>query len=63
MVQTGAKTNTRKSSILAWFGRQLLIICTAGLWLLVGKRKSMSKTRFSNKKMAICQSCGHSWRV
>lgn len=63
MVQTGATTNTKGKGCLFSIFRGLLIICTCGLWLLFGKKKSKSKTTFSNQKMAICQNCGHQWEA
>ncbi len=63
MVQTGAKTNTRNASLSSRIGRMLLIYLTAGIWLLVTKRKTQSKTKFINQKMAVCQNCGYSWTV
>ena len=52
---------TRKRGCLWGLIRLTLIICTFGLWLIIGKSKS--KTKMQNHKEAICQSCGHSWRV
>ena len=63
VVQTGAVTRTKKKGCLFGLGRFLLIICTFGLWLIFGKKKEKSKTKFSNEKVAICQNCGHQWRV
>lgn len=63
MVQTGAKTHSRGTPIGQRIGRWLLIYFTLGLWLLVTKRRTYSKTKFQNEKMAICQSCGYSWKV
>ncbi len=63
MVQTGAKTNTRNASLSSRIGRLLLIYLTAGIWLLVTKRKTQSKTKFINQNMAVCQNCGYSWKV
>ena len=63
MVQTGAKTHTRKAGLLSRLGRLCLIFFTCGLWLLVTKRRTQSKTKFTNEKTAICQSCGYSWKV
>jgi hypothetical protein len=59
MVQDSGRT--RKRGCLWGIGRAFLIICTCGLWLLIGKSKS--KTNFQHHKEAICQSCGNSWRV
>ena len=63
VVQTGAVTNTKKKGCLFGLGRLLLIVCTCGLWLLFGKKKSKSKTTYTNEKVAICQNCGHQWNA
>lgn len=63
MVQDGATTRTKGSGCLWRIGRACLILCTCGLWLLVGKRKGKSKTKVTSHKEAICQTCGHSWMV
>lgn len=59
MVNTKIKTNN--TGIIHACGRICLIICTCGLWLLVPSRKGNSKV--SNKAMAVCQNCGHHWKV
>ena len=61
--QTKSKTRTKRTGCLWELGRLFLIICTCGLWLIIGKRKETSKTKFKNKKIAICQNCGHKWKV
>lgn len=61
--QTGGKTSTRHIGILGRMNRLMLIICTCGLWLIVGKKKEKSKTKFKNTTVAICQDCGHKWKV
>lgn len=53
--QTNAITNNR--SLIHVVGRLILIICTCGLWLLIPKKKA--KTKFKNKTVGICQSCGY----
>lgn len=67
MIQTKATTKTtgHKRGLLWKIGRLTLIICTCGLWLLVGrsKGKDKSKTKFKNEKVCICQSCGNSWEI
>ena len=63
IVQTGAVTNTKKKGCLFSIFRLILIVCTCGLWLLFGKKKSKSKTTYTNQKMAICQNCGHQWEA
>ena len=61
--QVSAKTKERKTGRLWSMGRLMLIICTCGLWLLIGKRKGTDKTKFKHETVAICQSCGHKWNV
>lgn len=63
VVQTGAVTNTKNKGCLFGLGRLILIVCTGGLWLLFGKKKSKSKTTIYNAKIAICQNCGHQWNA
>ncbi len=63
IVQTGAVTSTKNKGCLYSFGRLFLIVCTCGLWLIFGKKKSTSKTRFTNRKVAVCQNCGHQWNA
>lgn len=52
---------TRKRGCLWGLVRLVLIVCTCGLWLLIGR--SASKTKMQNHKEAICQNCGNSWRI
>lgn len=42
-------------------GRLFLIAITFGLWLVVGKSKG--KTKVKNASFAVCQRCGHQWKV
>lgn len=63
MVQTAAVSNTKKKGILFALGRLTLIIGTAGLWLVFGKKKAKTKTSFKHEKTAVCGNCGHSWAV
>lgn len=49
-------------------GRAGMIMATGGLWALTPKKsdyKEISKesTELSQIKMAVCQSCGHSWKI
>jgi hypothetical protein len=59
----GAKSSTKGKGCLFGLMRLLLIICTCGLWLLLGKKKSKTKTTFKNEKVAVCQSCGNQWNI
>lgn len=61
--QESASTRTRKRGCLWTVGRSFLIICTCGLWLLVGRSKGKSKTSVKNTTVAICQNCGHKWTL
>lgn len=63
IMQTNAKTSTKRNGCLWSLARWTLIICTCGLWLLVGKHKSTSKTKFKNQTTAVCQNCGNRWNV
>ncbi len=63
MVQTGSKSSHKAGGCLWGIGRMTLIICTFGLWLLVGKHKGGSDTKIKNKKIAICQNCSYQWNV
>lgn len=61
--QVGGKTKGRGMGCLWSIGRMMLIICTCGLWLLVGKRKSTGNTSFKHRTVAVCQNCGNKWNV
>lgn len=63
---------TRKKSVVTRTGNKAgragMILATGGLWALTPKKskyneKQKEKTTISNQKMAICQDCGHSWKV
>jgi hypothetical protein len=61
--QISAKTSKKGKGCLWGLGRLLLIVCTLGLWLLIGKHKGASKTKYQNQTVAICQKCGNKWIV
>ena len=61
IVQNGMKTSTKGNGCLWEVGRILLIICTCGLWLLVGKHAATSTTTMNTSKVHICQNCGCTW--
>lgn len=61
--QTGAKTKKQGRGCLWGMGRLFLVVCTCGLWLLVGKHKGKEKTKYNNKTVALCQSCGYKWNM
>ena len=61
--QISAKTSNKGNGCLWKIGRWILIICTCGLWLLVGKHKGTGKTKFKNNTVCICQNCGNKWKI
>ena len=51
-----------KSKRRSFLWNLLMIMCTAGLWLiwmLVRKRKE----KVVHEKVCLCQNCGHSWKI
>ena len=61
--QVSAKSNNNGSGCLWSIGRWCLVFCTCGLWLLVGKHKGKSKTKFKHRTICICQGCGNKWYI
>lgn len=61
--QVSSKTKGKGMGCLWGIGRWFLIICTCGLWLLVGKRRKTEKTKIKNNTVCICQNCGHKWTI
>ncbi|MSR91997.1 hypothetical protein [Inconstantimicrobium porci] len=57
----GGKAKLRKTGCLWSIGRLCLILCTCGLWLLVGKRKGTNNIKYKNRTVCICQNCGNKW--
>lgn len=61
--QTGSKTRTRTTGCLWSLGRLFMIIITCGLWLLVGRRKRTSTTKFYNRTVGVCLNCGNKFYI
>jgi len=61
--QVGGKTSTKRMGCLWSMGRLALIVCTCGLWLILGKKKETGKTKFKHTTVALCQNCGNKWSV
>lgn len=61
--QTSSKTSAKGNGCLWSIGRGMLILCTCGLWLLVGKHKGTGKTNYKNQTVCICQNCGYKWKI
>lgn len=61
-VQAVTHNKTKHRGCLAWMGWIFLAICTVGLILiipLITNSKNKSKTHTE----AVCQNCGHRWKV
>lgn len=61
-VQAITEVRTRHRGCFGWFLWILAAICTCGMILIIPlltNSRSRSKTRME----AICQNCGHHWRV
>lgn len=61
--QVGSKTKKKKMGFIYGMVRAMLILCTCGLWLVMGKKSGTEKTSFNHKTVAICQSCGNKQNV
>ena len=61
-VEMVTETNTKRRGCIGWFFWILLVICTFGLLILIPLLTN-SKTKTKTYKMAVCQNCGHSWRI
>lgn len=61
--QISGVSATKKYGILWSLGRLILIVGTCGLWLIFGKKKETSKTKFKYQTVAICQDCGYKHTV
>lgn len=61
--QVSGKTKTRNMGCLWSIIRFFLIVCTFGLWALIGKRKSTGSTKFKSRTIGLCQSCGNKFYV
>lgn len=60
---TGSKISTKGPGCLWSIGRLILIFLTLGLWLIVGKRKATSHTRYSYQSVGICQKCAYKFNI
>ena len=66
-VETGSSTKKKGNGLggnAYNMTRGIMAISTLGLSnLVMPKAKGKNKTKTKNEKMAICQSCGYSWRM
>lgn len=56
------KIYTKHRGCLGWSLWLLLAVCTCGLILII-PALSNSKVKSKSKKIAICNNCGHTWKV
>jgi len=61
--QTSGITKNSGMGCLWILGRWALILGTCGLWLLVGRRKLSGSMKFKSQTVALCQNCGHKWKI
>ena len=61
--QKSAKTKQKRMGCLWSIGRACLIVCTLGLWLLVGRRSGTATTKFESETVAVCQQCAYKWVI
>ena len=59
-VQIVTKVKTKHRGCFGWFLWIMLAICTFGLILIIPALTN-SKTKTKEKKVAVCQNCGHTW--
>ena len=61
-VQAVTETKTKRRGCLRWLLWLFLAVITLGLILIIPLITN-SKTKSKTRNMAICQSCGNSWKV
>lgn len=52
-------SRVKNAGCLWAIGRFCLIVCTVGLWLIIGKRKGKIKS----ETLAVCLNCGRKWKI
>lgn len=62
VVQAITETKTKRRGCIGWFFWILLAICTLGLILIIPLLTN-SKTKSKTHSEAVCQNCGHRWKV
>jgi len=61
-VQAITEVKTKRRGCLGWLLWILLAICTLGLILIIPLITN-SKTKSKTHSEAVCQNCGHRWKV
>lgn len=62
IVQAVTHTKTKHRGCIGWSLWILLAICTCGLILIIPLITN-SKTKSKTHSEAVCQNCGHCWKV
>jgi ribosomal protein L40E len=52
-------SKVKSRGIIPKIMRLILIICTMGFWLVMGKKKETVKTTTT----AVCMTCGNKWTI
>ncbi|MBQ8786939.1 MAG: hypothetical protein IJZ61_04820 [Oscillospiraceae bacterium] len=61
---TETQTKTKHRGCLGWALWILLAVCTCGLVLIIPAiTNTWTKTKTRTHSEAVCQCCGHRWRV
>lgn len=61
-IQAVTTTKTKRRGCLGWLIWIMLILCTFGLIIIIPLLTN-SKTKSKTHSEAVCQSCGHRWKV
>lgn len=61
-VQAVTETKTKHRGCLGWAGWILLAVLTVGLILIIPLLTN-SKTKSKTRTQAVCQNCGHRWKL
>lgn len=61
--RVSTKIRQKRMGILYKLARLILVVCTFGLWLIMGAKKQTGKMIHKYRTVAICQGCGHKHEV
>ncbi len=62
VIQAVTETKTKHRGCFGWACWILLAICTCGLILII-PAVTNTKTKSKTHSEAVCQNCGHRWKV
>lgn len=64
LTQGKSITKTKGTSGIAKDTRKMMNIASLGLWgKTTGQKAAKSTTKSKTNKFALCQSCGHDWKI